>query len=984
MRSIHVVSRTAIVGLLWALPVQADSSRSVVASRPSVAFAPNVGQVPPHVRYHAVGLGMAVYLSDGAAVFALEGANVDRTLSNAGLAAGGANAAALTMRFLGARAHPQPVADGDGAAVINVLTGSDPTRWRSEIPTHDRVIYKELWPGVDLVFRGDGATLKYDLLLAPGASLDAVRLSYEGADAVTLDGNGNLRLVTPAGTLIDERPVSYQIIDGRVAPVDVRRVLLGGDRAVATFGFAVLSDVDTTVPLVIDPGLEYSTYLGGGGGEFGSGVTIDDVGNIYVLGTTNSFDFPASAGAFDTNFNGGSRDVFVAKFWPDGQLVFATYIGGNNLDRPLTDVVLDGGGNIYLTGQTLSSNFPTTTGVWDRQYDGDSDCFVAKLSPDGAELLFSTYLGGSVHDSCFDVALDGQRHIYVTGSSNSSDFPTTVAAFDRVRNGVNDAFVTKLTPGADALVYSTYLGGSAPTNVEAGLAIEVGPSGEAHILGRTDSGDFPTTALAYDQTYNGNSDAFIVTLSAQGDQLLLSSYLGGTGVERGLKLIVDDVGHWYVAGETFSADFPTTPGAFDRSHNGDADAFLTKLDAGGGSLLYSTLLGSSGFDRAYGLAVDSSGSAWIAGWVRAADFPVTANAYDATYNDGGQDVFLATLTPSGDDLLYSTYLGGSGHDAAWSLALDGTGRAVLTGQTFSPDFPVTPGAFDVSFNGGEEAFLVIIRPEPVDSDPPLVLCESADSAWHADNVTVNCSASDAGSGLADAADASFSLTTHVPDGEEDPDASTDSRQICDNASNCATAQESGFMVDRKAPTIFVAAPSPGDVFTLGEILSADYTCADAGSGIASCLGPAGSGDPVDTATVGPRAFDVVGTDAVGNVAQISVAYSVAYGVCALYDAGQARKSGSTIPIRIQLCDAGGNNVSAAGVRVTATGVTKVSAVADGEVVDSGNANPDDNFRHVGDAYLFNLSLEGFTSGTWRLDFTAGEDPVTHGVHFQVK
>jgi hypothetical protein len=390
----------------------------------------------------------------------------------------------------------------------------------------------------------------------------------------------------------------------------------------------------------------------------------------------------------------------------DPVLVYSTTLGGSSIDQGV-DIAIDSQGAAYVTGITESTDFPTTAGAFDAGANGNQDAFVTKLDPAGSSLAYSTYLGGSNTDQGIGIAIDSQGAAYVTGMTSSTDFPTTAGAFDTSKNGGNDdAFVTKLDPAGSSLAYSSYLGGT--NTFDIGLGIAVDSLGAAYLTGSTSSTDFPTTAGAFDPSYNGNQDAFATKFDPAGSSLAYSTFLGGSATEEGSGIAVDSLGAAYVTGITPSTDFPTTAGAFDTSYNGNGDAFVTKLDPLGSGLAYSTYLGGSQADQGH-IAVDSQGAAYITGSTDSTDFPTTTGAFDTTYN-GNRDTFVTKLDPLGLTLAYSTYLGGSNSDEGVGIAVDSLGAAYVTGFTSSTDFPTTAGASDTSGDANGDAFATKVDP----------------------------------------------------------------------------------------------------------------------------------------------------------------------------------------------------------------------------------------------------------------------------------
>ncbi|MBM3747347.1 MAG: hypothetical protein FJW34_16295, partial [Acidobacteria bacterium] len=391
-----------------------------------------------------------------------------------------------------------------------------------------------------------------------------------------------------------------------------------------------------------------------------------------MTGQTTSADFPATGGALDTTSN-GSDDVFVAKLNPAGTaIVYSTYLGGSGADSG-TAIAVDSSGNAYVTGSTESSNFPTTAGAFDTTANGGTDVFVAKLNPTGTALVYSTFLGGSGLDAGWAVAVDSVGSAYVAGTTWSVGFPTTAGAFDTSHNGGADVFVAKVNSSGNGLAYATFLGGSGE---DAALDLALDSTGNAYLTGFTSSSNFPVTSGAYDTSFNGGSfsiDAFVTNLNPTGTALLYSTFLGSNGDEWGHRIAVDAAGSAYVAGQTWSGAFPTTTGAFDTSFNGLADVFVSKLTPTGAGLSYSTFLGGADYDSPTGLTVDAAGRAALAGRTTSANYPVTAGATDPSFN-GLSDAFLTRLDATGSQLLYSSFLGGAGHDSATGLALDAAGN----------------------------------------------------------------------------------------------------------------------------------------------------------------------------------------------------------------------------------------------------------------------------------------------------------------------
>jgi hypothetical protein len=675
-----------------------------------LSFVPNAGQADKQIRYYAQGAGFSFSFSDDKAVLAFEK---------------GDRGQALELRFLGANPNAKLTALDRGQGRVNYLTGS---KRHTDLPTYNQLVYRDRWPGIDMVFRGKGGKLEYEFRLHPGAKPSDIRLAYAGAESLSLGAGGALLIDTPLGTLRDSKPTSYQRIGGRRAPVASRYTLAG-----SSYGFA-LGHYDRGQPLVIDPSLVYSTYLGGSGVDFGQGIAVDSQGAAYVTGFTRSTDFPVTAGAFDTSANGGFEDAFVTKLSPSGSsLDYSTYLGGEGADNGFA-IAVDSLGAAYVTGETQGGGgFPTTAGAFDTALHDKFIAFVTKLSPSGSSLTYSTFLGGpdDGEEAGRGIAIDTLGAAYVTGNTSSEEFPTTAGAFDTSFDLLGDAFLTKLNSTGSGLVYSTYLGGSGD---DIGRGIAVDSLGTAYVTGETRSSNFPTAA-AFDSSL-GLQDAFATKLSSTGSTLAYSTYLGGSGGERGSSIAVDGAGSAYVTGDTSSSDFPTTAGAFDTSYNID-DAFVTKLNASGAGLAYSTYLGGSGSDQGYGITVDGQGAAHVTGATNSSDFPTTAGAYDT--NGGG--AFVTKLNASGAGLAYSTYLDGS---RGLGVAIDSQGTVYVTGYA-GADFPTTAGAFDTTFNGVSDAFVTKLLPIASPTGPATITLSPADAVNNVGTThTVTATVKDAG------------------------------------------------------------------------------------------------------------------------------------------------------------------------------------------------------------------------------------------------
>lgn len=592
----------------------------------------------------------------------------------------------LNLRFIGASDSVVIEPCGELRGKRNVLRGSDASKWRTDVPVYEKIAYRNVWPGIDLIFYGGDSGLKFDVSAQPGADLNQVRFAYEGADRLTITDSGALEIVTPAGLIHEHIPISYQWINGEQQSVPCRYRLIDEDSL--HFGYQIEAAYNPALPLVIDPLLLYSKLIGET--RTFSGVTAiasDDEGHAYVTGSTTDPNFIATPGAFQTEFT-GKDDLIVVKLSPNGDpFLYSTLIGGNDSAAGY-GIAVDSEGNAYIVGTNTSSDFPVTPGAFSAVHNPNGDIFVLKLNASGSELIYSTFVSGSSFSNIpTDIAIDAAGNSYITGVTNSADYPTTPGALRTVKNpapAIVDAFVTKFNAAGSALLYSTFLGGTA---VNSANAITVTPEGVAFVTGSTASTDFPVSSGAFTPTYpGGTTSAFAVQLNEAGSGINWGTYLGGTGTDEGRDIAFDSLGNAYVTGSTASADFPTTAFAFSRTFSGAQDAFVTKLNATGSALVYSTYLGGSDNDIGASIAVDSTHTAYVLGTTQSPDFPTVAGAVQSKLN-GASDLFFTMVSLTGTDLIYSTYLGGSRTENAGGISVNAFSEVFIGATTFSLDFP---------------------------------------------------------------------------------------------------------------------------------------------------------------------------------------------------------------------------------------------------------------------------------------------------------
>ncbi|HLI30507.1 MAG TPA: SBBP repeat-containing protein, partial [Terriglobia bacterium] len=664
-------------------------------------FEPNQGQADPMVRFMARAPGYGLFLTDDGAVLTFRGASPKCI------------APWVRMKWLGSAGAPRVAGVDKLASRSNYFIGDNPNLWRTGIPNYGRVAFSGIYPRIDLAYYGNPRQLEYALRVAPGGNPNRLRFSLIGPSGslpLRLNARGSLIVEIPGG-LRFLRPVAYQEVvrQGRLIrrTVSSHYVLKGKGRVGILVG-----PYDRSRVLVIDPVLSYSTYLGGSGADGATSVAVDGSGDAFVTGGATSVNFPTANPLQKSS--AGSSDVFVAELNPAGtSLVYSTYVGGSGFDKG-TGIAIDSSGNAYVTGYTSSPNFPTTSKAFQTSYQGNgkSEAFVMKLSASGASMIYATYLGGTGGDFGQGIAVDSAGDAYVTGSTQSADFPVAKPLQAAIGGG-SDAFVTELSPDGSSLLYSTFLGGSGS---DSGQAIAVDSAGEAYVAGFTFSTDFPVQSPLQSSS-GGSSDAFIAKLNASGSALVYSTYLGGNGEDKGLGIAVDASGEAYVTGSTQSINFPVSSGAYQTTLGGSTNAFVAKLSANGAQLSYATFLGGAQNDQGNGIALDTSGNAYVIGSTTSANFPML-NPSQSTLGGGAcsstcSNAFVSVLNPQGNGLVYSTYLGGSGPDYGQGIAVDAAGNAYVTGVAGSSNFPVVSGAFQGvygSIGTSGNAFLAKISP----------------------------------------------------------------------------------------------------------------------------------------------------------------------------------------------------------------------------------------------------------------------------------
>ena len=705
-----------------AKPSEGERSAKVVHeyAKLPMGFEPNVGQANAQAKFLARGEGYTVFLTPGEAVLGLRNGTgtKPRVLARDNVASPERRSGdTLRVKLIGANSEPVFAGIDELPGKSNYLKGNQPANWHVGIPNYRKVSERGIYSGIDLVYYGKQRELEYDFVLAPGADPQAIQLAIEGPKKLRIDARGELVARVQGGEIHLKRPVAYQEVDSGKRTVAANYVLRR-DGAV-TFQ---LGKYDPSRTLVIDPILSYSTYLGGSNIDGANAIAIAPDKTAFITGGTYSLDFP-TAHPLQPNHGGPDdffKDAFVSKLSADGStLLYSTYLGGKNEDVGY-GIAVDVFGDAYITGTTESPDFPVPSTVpsFNSLCGGDGACgatwnpqgflvrnaFVIKLNPEGSVPLYSGFLGYYENVIAQAIAVDANQIAYVTGQVGPNITPTVVitppklppppfpitpnAAQPTFAGGATEAFVGKISATGNTIEYLTYLGG---TDEEIGYGVAVDTHASAYVTGLTYSVNFPVVN-PLQPAYGGAGDAFLAKVNTDGSgpsSLVYSTFLGGSNLDQGNGVAVDGNGIAYITGFAGAGALTfTTVGSFS---GGDADAFAAKIDAtktGTASLLYFRYFGGSAADAGNGIAVDPSGNAYVTGSTVSADFPITAAAFQAKYGGGNADAFATKLDPTGANLLYSSFLGGTNTDIGYGIAVDPTGAAYIAGQTCSLDFPL--------------------------------------------------------------------------------------------------------------------------------------------------------------------------------------------------------------------------------------------------------------------------------------------------------
>jgi hypothetical protein len=731
---INNLAEMFLVGILVPLPLYAQQSRLAQLAEASsspvqnfgrlpLTFEANRGQAASEVKFLSRGHGYNAFLTSGGMTLSLRASDIEAGSNSARSSTSDLQPSpvvAVQFRLIGASQNPQVVGEDPQPGRVNYFMGKDPLKWRTNVPTYRRVRYRNVYPGIDLVYYGNYQQLEYDFALSPGADPRQIQFEIKGVTQMTLSHSGELVLQVKGAKLHFQSPVVYQESNGQRVPVVGGYVM----KDPSHIGFQ-LSDFDSSKPLVIDPVLVYSTYLGGSGGDQPTGIEVDNSGNVYLTGYTDSADFPLTTlGSLATN----NYHVFVVKLDATGSnLIYADYIGGDNADYSI-GLVLDSANEVYVSGATQSTNFPVVN-AFQSQQPGPYAGFLTRISADGCALLYSTYLGGNNSDQPSAIAIDGSGEVLVAGYTQSQNFPV-INAFQPAalanQGGIYGTygFLTKFSADDSSLLYSTYFAGNA--NVEesgccwippfsAINAVAADANGNAYVAGTTNTYNFPVTTgsfLTSNTTVQNSAVGFVSKFNSAGGLDYSTYFYGSSGYPVSIASIaVDDLGSAYITGSAYSdGTFPITSTSIcDPGSYGFACGytFATKFSPGGSALTYSTFLGPNNYATPQAIALDTNQDAYVFAFSNSSSF-AEVNGIQAY--DSGYDALLVEINPDATAQTLATYIGGNHDDLPAGIALDNNGNIYVAGSTDSQDFPVTQGVFQNQRPGINNVFVAKIGP----------------------------------------------------------------------------------------------------------------------------------------------------------------------------------------------------------------------------------------------------------------------------------
>ena len=705
------------IALMLGLGFATTASYAGSFAQPSLPFIANAGQHDARVLFHSSISGGSVFITTGGTIiYTLTSAspNTDAT------------GVALEEHFVNAQLNQIHGLDRSLVSVSYFLN-ADSFHWQRDLPTYDRLSLGQIYPGVECTLHSGLNNVEKLFTVAPGATPEQIRLRIDGASALRVLNNGQLEIRTELGSATFTQPIAYQLEESNRHLVEIAYDVDGLE-----YGFK-LGEYDRSLPLVIDP-LLASTYFGGSGNEgrnFSSAICLGPDGSVYLTGLSDSPDLPTTPGVFGETY-GGVMDVFIARFNHDlSQLLSATYIGGSNLDgydRDSPRVLVGDDGRVYVTGQTLSADFPTTEGAFDREYNGGYDIFLSCLNADLTELLYSTFVGSTGDDWVTAIKSTANGDVVIAGHSREADYPTTPGAYDREFSGYGtwyfggDTVISRFSPDLSTLIASTYLGG---TGYEFDTNLSIAADGSFYLSGTTCSFDFPIIPGAYNDSHatgvSGHAgDIFVARMSEDLTTLLASTYIGAGRDDWSNNILAAPDGYIYVGGHSCSVGFPVTPDAYDTTYNGPTgidvanDVVLAKFDPDLTTLLAATYIGGDEWEMSMELAYDPDGYLYVGGHGRCdeggVNFPATPGAFCAEHNgDGGGlwigDGFICRIDTDLSVMSACTFFGGTGQDALTDIQLDSTGDIFFCGYSNSTDLPMAPNAYDSLQHGGTDAYV---------------------------------------------------------------------------------------------------------------------------------------------------------------------------------------------------------------------------------------------------------------------------------------
>ncbi len=603
--------------------------------------------------------------------------------------------AAVRVTFVGATGLEQLSGRTSAPFETHYLTGAGPASWVQSVPSYHELLITDIYESVDLRFRGSGRQLEYDFIVHPGADPTGILVRYDGADSLWITPGGELKIATELGVITERKPIVFQVIAGEVVPVSADYEIVDE----FTFGFA-LGEYNPTHRLIVDPMLQFSTFLGGSSNDYGRAIDIDTGGNVYITGYTVSADFPM-ASPFDSVYAGGGSagyDAFVTKLSASGDsILYSTYLGGATGDDQGTAIAVAADGSVVVVGNTNADDFPMSS-PYQSSLSGDKNMFIARLDPSGSALTYSTYLGGTGSDYATGVQVDGSGRAVVAGYTSSADFPV-VNAFDTDLGGSQDATVLRLSADGQTVDYATYYGGS---GTDAALGLALAADGSPVLCGYSSSSDLPLES-PYDDSFNGGSlgDAFIAHFNTDASALSFATYLGGGANDICIAIDISSTGSYWLHGYTASSGFPLV-NAFDNTFSGANETFLCQLDPGGPTLVFSTFLGGSGTEYAGGVKLNGFDHVFFTGHTNSSNFPLV-NPFQGT-KKAFYDVYAGFYEPDGDTMAFITFLGGSDYDFSYGIAADDDTAAYIVGYTGSLNFPVQDPVQE-TLQGGYDLFV---------------------------------------------------------------------------------------------------------------------------------------------------------------------------------------------------------------------------------------------------------------------------------------